>query len=62
MSHYFWGGNEEYDAAFMVSGVDVRNLDHVVHMQRVTRYIMPQGKAVADAHAIRLALLIDVVR
>jgi hypothetical protein len=62
VSQYFWGGNEKYDAAFIVSGEDVRNLDDVVRMQRVTRYMISQGKAVADVHAIRLALSMDVVR
>jgi hypothetical protein len=62
VSQYFWGGNEKYDAAFIVSGEDVRNLDDVVRMQRVTRYMISQWKAVADVHAIRLALSMDVVR
>jgi hypothetical protein len=62
VSQYFWGGNEKYDVAFIVSGEDVRNLDDIVRMQRVTRYMISQGKAVADVHAIRLALSMDVVR
>lgn len=62
VSRYFWGGEEEYDPAFIVSGVDVRNLDDVERMRRVADYSIAQMKAVADAHDIKLVMAMDAVR
>lgn len=62
VSRYFWGGEEDYDPAFIVSAVDTRNLGDVERMGRVTRYIISGMKELADSHGIKLAFAMDGVR
>lgn len=63
ISRYFWGSKgNDYDPAFIVSGVDVRNLDDVPRMRRVSRYLISQMKGLADEHGFKLALSMDAVR
>lgn len=62
VSRYVWGGDEDYDAANIVSGVDVRHLDDIATMRRVTSYVFDEMKALSERKGFRLALSIDAVR
>lgn len=62
VSRYFWGGDEHYDPAHIVSAVDVRRLDDPERMARVTRHIVAEMQALARKGNFKLALSIDAVR
>ena len=62
VSRYVWGGEEDYDPANIVSGVDVRHLDDAQTMARVTGYVLDEMKSLSERNGFRLALSIDAVR
>ena len=62
VQRYFWGGQEVYDPAHIVSGIDVRTLDDMPRMSRVARYIISEMGKLAETKGFKLAFSMDAVR
>ncbi|MDX2289930.1 MAG: SGNH/GDSL hydrolase family protein [Hyphomicrobiaceae bacterium] len=62
VSRVFWGGQEEWDARFIQSAVDIRKIaDHDAN-RVFARHVLAEMKALADTHGFKLLFVMDGVR
>jgi hypothetical protein len=62
VSRYYWGGEEEWSAAHIQSGVDIRKIaDHDMN-RRVARYVLTEMQRIAKEDGFKLAFVMDGVR
>jgi len=62
ISRYFWGGNEDWDEAFIQSAVDIRKIADDEHNRFAAHYVLSEMKRLADEHGFKLLFVMDGVR
>ncbi len=62
VSRYFWGGNEDWDPAFVSSAVDVRKIRDHASNRFFAGYVLKEMQMLAGKHGFRLVFAMDGVR
>lgn len=62
ISRFYWGGNEDWDPAFVSSAVDIRKIADHQSNRKFARHVLSEIKALSQQHGFKLLLLMDGVR
>jgi hypothetical protein len=62
VSRYFWGGEEDWDPAFVSSAVDIRKIGDHARNRHFARYVLAEMKRLSERAGFELVFVMDAVR